>query len=153
MKFNTEEERNCFEVLNGTCWFKSYLLNHMEGKKIIYTVGHSTRTIEDFVLMLNSFQIEVLADIRSFPGSKRYPHFNKENLEASLVENNIEYKHFKELGGRRKANPDSKNIAWRSEGFRGYADYMGTKEFEIAINELQKSALEKNTAYLCAEAV
>jgi uncharacterized protein (DUF488 family) len=125
----------------------------MKEKKTIYTIGHSTRSLDDFIAMLKSFNVEVLADIRSFPGSRRYPHFNKENLEASLKENNVEYIHLKELGGRRKANPNSKNIAWKSEAFRGYADYMETKEFETAVNELQKIAEEKVTAYMCAEAV
>ncbi|MBS1493067.1 MAG: DUF488 domain-containing protein [Bacteroidetes bacterium] len=122
-------------------------------EKRIYTIGHSTHSIDEFILMLKSFDVEILADIRSFPGSRRYPHFNKENLELSLTKNNIEYVHFKELGGRRKANPDSKNIAWRSETFRGYADYMETKEFKSAIDALQKIAEKKVTTYMCAEAV
>jgi uncharacterized protein (DUF488 family) len=136
----------------GTHALKTQLLKIMKAGTI-YSIGHSTHSLVDFIEMLNSFEIEVLADIRSYPGSRRLPHFNKENLQASLAENNIEYIHLKELGGRRKANPNSKNTAWKSEAFRGYADYMETKEFDIAITVLQKLAAEKRTVYMCAEAL
>ncbi len=122
-------------------------------EKIIRTIGHSTRTPEEFVEILQSFSIKVLVDIRSYPGSNRYPHFNKENLEASLPENNIEYIHLKSLGGRRQPKPDSKNIAWKNAGFRGYADYMETNEFIIAIHQLEDIAIKQTTAYMCSEAV
>jgi uncharacterized protein (DUF488 family) len=103
--------------------------------------------------MLKSFNIELLADIRSFPGSRKFPHFNKENLPASLAEKNIEYIHLKNLGGRRKVNPDSCNTGWRVAAFRGYADYMETENFKKAIEELEKIASQKRVAYMCAEAV
>ncbi|RNI33857.1 DUF488 domain-containing protein [Hanamia caeni] len=122
-------------------------------QKIIYTIGHSTHTLEEFIAMLKSFNIELLADIRSFPGSRKFPHFNKENLPASLAENNIEYIHLKNLGGRRKVNPESCNTGWRVAAFRGYADYMETENFEKAIKELEQIASEKRVAYMCAEAV
>ena len=122
-------------------------------EKIIYTIGHSTHTLEEFVAMLKSFNIELLADIRSFPGSRKFPHFNKENLPPSLAENNIEYIHLRNLGGRRKVNPDSCNTGWRVAAFRGYADYMETENFEKAIKELEQIASEKRVAYMCAEAV
>jgi len=122
-------------------------------EKIIYTIGHSTHTLEEFVAMLKSFNIELLADIRSFPGSKKFPHFNKENLPASLAENNIEYIHLRNLGGRRKVNPESCNTGWRVAAFRGYADYMETENFEKAIKELEQIASAKRVAYMCAEAV
>jgi len=122
-------------------------------EKIIYTIGHSTHTLEEFVAMLKSFNIELLADIRSFPGSRKFPHFNKENLPPSLAENNIEYIHLKNLGGRRKVNPESCNTGWRVAAFRGYADYMETENFEKAIKELEQIASEKRVAYMCAEAV
>ena len=122
-------------------------------EKIIYTIGHSTHTLEEFVAMLKSFNIELLADIRSFPGSRKFPHFNKENLPASLAENNIEYIHLKNLGGRRKVNPDSCNTGWRVAAFRGYADYMETESFKKAIQELEQIASQKRVAYMCAEAV
>ena len=103
--------------------------------------------------MLHSFKIELVADIRSYPGSRRYPQFNKESLAISLPENNLQYIHIKELGGRRKVNPDSKNTAWRHPAFRGYADYMETPEFQQGIEELEALALKQRTAYMCSEAV
>lgn len=121
--------------------------------KIIYTIGHSTHTLQDFIAMLKSFQIELVADIRSYPGSRKFPHFNKETLPASLAENNIEYIHLRELGGRRKVKPDSCNMGWRVAAFRGYADYMETDNFKTAIKELEKIASGKRVAYMCAEAV
>jgi uncharacterized protein (DUF488 family) len=122
-------------------------------EKLIYTIGHSTHTVEEFMAMLKSFNIELLADIRSFPGSRKFPHFNRENLPASLAENNIEYIHLKNLGGRRKVNTDSCNTGWRVAAFRGYADYMETESFNIAIEQLEKIASQKRVAYMCAEAV
>src|SRR5437016_8510523 len=95
----------------------------------IWTIGHSTLSIDDFVDRLKAFEIKVLADVRSFPGSRRYPHFNKEHLAQSLASAGIEYLHFRELGGCRRARPDSLNLAWRNESFRGYADYMETDDF------------------------
>src|SRR4029077_17576294 len=92
----------------------------------VWTVGHSTLSIEDFLNRLRGFRIELLADVRSFPGSRRYPHFNKEPLAISLEAAGVGYAHLRELGGRRQARPDSPNIAWRNESFRGYADYMET---------------------------
>lgn len=94
----------------------------------------------------------MIADVRALPGSKRYPQFNKENLAASLSAHDIAYEHFPELGGRRKPNPNSKNIAWRNASFRGYADYMETKEFRKGINCLVDLATEVGpTAIMCAE--
>lgn len=121
--------------------------------KTIWTIGHSTRSLDDLVEMLHSFQIEMLVDIRSFPGSRRYPHFNKEALEISLPQNNIQYIHLKMLGGRRKVNPNSKNTTWRHIAFRGYADYMETDDFKKGIEELEAIAEKKCTAYMCSEAV
>ena len=125
----------------------------MSAQKSIYTIGHSTRTLEHFIAMLQSFSIEMLVDIRSYPGSKRYPHFNKENLEISLPEKNINYIHLKSLGGRRATKPDSKNTGWRHPAFRGYADYMETDEFKKGIEELEQIAIKQKTAYMCSEAV
>jgi uncharacterized protein (DUF488 family) len=122
-------------------------------QKIIWTIGHSTRTIDEFITMLRSFQIELLVDIRSFPGSRRYPHFNKEALAVSLPNDHIEYNHLVKLGGRRKALPNSHNVGWRLAAFRGYADYMETKEFNDAIQELEILGTQKRTAYMCSEAV
>jgi len=121
--------------------------------KIIWTIGHSTRSSEEFVAMLHSFKIELVADIRSYPGSRKFPQFNKEALEISLPQHNIEYIHLKSLGGRRKVNPDSKNTAWRHLAFRGYADYMETSAFKEGVKELEVVALKQRTAYMCSEAV
>jgi uncharacterized protein (DUF488 family) len=122
-------------------------------EKEVWTIGHSTRTLEHFITMLQSFNIETLVDIRSFPGSKRYPHFNKENLEQSIPANNIQYLHLKSLGGRRPVQKDSKNTAWKHPAFRGYADYMETDEFKAGIQQLETTAIKQRTAYMCSEAV
>ena len=119
----------------------------------IWTIGHSTRTLEEFVAMLDSFQISLLVDIRSLPGSRAFPHYNKESLELSLPISGIQYLHMKELGGRRKVKPDSKNTAWRLPAFRGYADYMETDSFQKAIAELEALAMKQQTAYMCSEAL
>ena len=124
-----------------------------EQKNMVWTIGHSTRTIDEFVGMLKSFDIQILADIRSFPGSKRYPHFNKDALKAELDRNHIEYIHFKDLGGRRQTRPDSVNTGWRHAAFKGYADYMETGVFKHAIRQLGQVALKKRLVYMCSEAV
>lgn len=121
--------------------------------KTIWTIGHSTRPFEEFVAMLYSFKIEMVADVRSFPGSRKFPQYNKETLEITLPENNIEYVHLRDLGGRRKVNKDSKNTAWRVLAFRGYADYMETAEFKKGIARLEELAVTKRIAYMCSEAV
>jgi uncharacterized protein (DUF488 family) len=121
--------------------------------KEVWTIGHSTRTLEHFVEMLHSFEIKTLIDIRSFPGSKKVPQFNKENLEMSIPQNNIDYVHLRSLGGRRPVKKDSKNTAWRHPAFRGYADYMETEEFKNGIHELETIAAKQRTAYMCSEAV
>ncbi len=119
----------------------------------LWTIGHSTRSIDEFIDALKSFEIQTLADVRSFPGSRRYPQFNKENLRTSLAEAGIEYIHLPELGGRRRAKPDSLNMAWQSKTFRGYADYMETEEFQKGIARLLEIARERRMAIMCAEAV
>ena len=121
--------------------------------KIIWTIGHSIHTLERFITMLDSFKIRLVADIRSYPGSGRYPHFNKEALQNSLAENDIDYVHLKELGGRRAVKQNSKNTVWRNIAFRGYADYMETDAFKQGVNTLEEIALMQRTAYMCSEAV
>jgi uncharacterized protein (DUF488 family) len=125
----------------------------MEDRKTIWTIGHSTRSIEDFIEMLQAFKIELLVDIRSFPGSRRFPQFNKENLADSLLTNKIEYVHILRLGGRRTPKKDSKNTGWKHESFRGYADYMETEYFKKGIEELIEIAEKRKTAIMCSEAV
>ena len=120
----------------------------------IWTIGHSTRSIDDFVSLLKANGIKLVADVRSLPGSKRYPQFNKETLADSLGKVGICYEHFLELGGRRKAKPESKNTAWRNASFRGYADYMDTEEFDKGVKRLLDLAADAGpTAIMCAEAV
>jgi uncharacterized protein (DUF488 family) len=131
--------------------FFTSILN-MEKSKI-YTIGHSTRTFEEFLLMLKSFGIKMLVDIRHYPGSRLFSHFNKDYLESELGKNGIRYLHLPDLGGRRKPKPDSINTAWRVAAFRGYADHMETKTFAQAIKELQKAAKKNPTAYMCSEAL
>lgn len=121
--------------------------------KVVWTIGHSTHSLEHFLEMLKSFKIEMVADIRSYPGSRKFPHFNKENLETSLPEAGIEYLHMKTLGGRRKVLKNSLNTAWRKDSFRGYADYMETLEFADAIKELADLCLSKRTVYMCSESL
>jgi len=122
-------------------------------QQTIWTIGHSTRSEEEFITILHSFEIEVLADVRRYPGSKKYPQFNVEALQHSLTEAGITYMPFLELGGRRKPKPDSKNTVWKSESFRGYADYSETTEFKEALARLKEIAREKRVAYMCSEAV
>lgn len=122
-------------------------------RKTIWTIGHSTRIIDEFTKILTSFDIKIIADIRGLPGSNRYPHFNKGTLEVTLSEMNIEYLHLKNLGGRRKTRKDSKNLGWRNESFRGYADYMETDDFIKAVNKLEEIAVGNRVALMCAEAL
>jgi len=117
----------------------------------LFSIGHSTRDLSDFLALLFENHIERLADIRRYPGSRRYPHFSREALSLSLPAEGIEYIHMPELGGRRKPLPDSRNMAWRNEQFRAYADHMASPEFHAAIDALAGSPLR--TAYMCAEAV
>ena len=102
----------------------------------IWTIGHSTRTIDEFISLLKENEIKLLADVRAWPGSKRYPHFNKDALAESLNAHGIRYEHFPELGGKRKSKPDSRNTAWRNASFRGYADYMETEQFQKGVERL-----------------
>jgi len=124
-----------------------------QGTYTIYTIGHSTHSLAKFLDMLQSFGIKILADIRSLPGSRKFPQFDKENLKISLEETGIQYIHLADLGGRRKVKKDSKNTRWNNTSFRAYADYMETEEFESAIKKLENMALKQPTAYMCSEAV
>ena len=119
----------------------------------IWTIGHSTRPIEEFIALLRSAKLDVLIDVRSFPGSRRYPQFNKENLREAVPAAGVDYLHMPELGGRRKTRPDSHNLAWRNESFRGYADYMETATFREGIERLLQIAQERRVAIMCSEAV
>ena len=119
----------------------------------IWTIGHSTRSGEEFSEILLSHEIKVLVDVRSFPGSRRYPQFNRETLAASLARFGIEYKHEPRLGGRRKPRADSHNTAWKNASFRAYADHMESEEFRRGVEELLEVAADTRTTVMCAEAV
>jgi uncharacterized protein (DUF488 family) len=121
---------------------------------ILYTIGHSTRSLQEFVEVLQAHSVQSLVDIRSFPMSKRMPHFNREALETSLPHDGIAYLWMKELGGRRKKiRDDSPNIGLRNLSFRNYADYMLTPDYESAVAALLRMAEQSRTAYMCAERV
>ena len=119
----------------------------------VYTIGHSTHELDEFVHILQAYGVNFLVDIRTVPRSRRVPQFNKESLPLILKEHGIEYRHLSALGGLRNALPDSTNKAWRNMSFRGYADYMQTKEFEEGLHQLMELASEHVVAIMCAEAV
>jgi uncharacterized protein (DUF488 family) len=119
----------------------------------IYTIGHSTRPLEEFIAMLESFRIELVCDIRTIPKSRRNPQFAGDALRDALARHRIDYAHLKALGGLRHPHKDSPNRAWRNDSFRGYADYMQTAEFAKAVAALIEQAARKRTAIMCAEAV
>ena len=119
----------------------------------IWTIGHSRRSAEEFLELLQAYDIEALADVRRFAVSRRFPHFSQFELFKFLKKANIEYHHFAELGGRRRPNLESSNTAWRNESFRGYADYMDTSPFQKGIEHLMGLADQKRTAVMCAEAI
>ncbi len=119
----------------------------------IWTVGHSTRTWEAFLSLLQEGRIRLLADVRHFPTSARVPWTNRDALAAGLEAAGIGYAHLEGLGGYRKPRPDSRNLGWRNSGFRGYADHMESDEFSVALDRLLASAREQWTAIMCAEAV
>lgn len=121
---------------------------------VVFTVGHSTRTIEEFVAMLQAQGVQCVVDTRTVPRSRHNPQFAQEALAASLQAAGLRYVWMgKELGGFRKPAPDSVNVAWRNENFRGYADYMQTAAFADAIEKLIGLAREEHVAVMCAEAV
>ncbi|HEU5304844.1 MAG TPA: DUF488 domain-containing protein, partial [Gemmatimonadales bacterium] len=119
----------------------------------IWTVGHSTLPLGQFLELLADHEIEAIADVRRYPGSRRWPHFSRESLAESLAARGIAYEWFPDLGGRREPLPDSPNTAWRSPAFRGYADYMETEPFAQALDRLAGLAGALRTAVMCAEAV
>src|SRR5436853_7815876 len=126
----------------------------MRESMTIYTMGHSTRSFEQLVAILRSFDIRAVADVRLIPRSRRHPHFNDEFLAEQLPRHAIAYLPFKSLGGRRRPRKDSPNTGWHNESFRGYADFMQTEAFARALNELMEAARERpTTTTMCAEAV
>jgi uncharacterized protein (DUF488 family) len=120
----------------------------------IFTIGHSTRTFEEFIAIVNAHGVKAVADVRLIPKSRRYPHFNDESLARELPKAGIEYHPFKSLGGRRRPDKHSSlNLAWRNDSFRGYADFLQTPAFAEALDELMTLARRIPTTTMCAEAV
>jgi uncharacterized protein (DUF488 family) len=120
----------------------------------IYAIGHSTHPIEEFISLLKSHGILIVADVRTVPRSRHVPQFNQESLKAALKAEGLNYRHFKQLGGLRKPRRDSTNLGWKNSSFRGFADYMETDEFESGIAEMIKLAESDGpVAIMCAEAL
>ncbi|MHB8660761.1 MAG: DUF488 domain-containing protein [Minisyncoccota bacterium] len=122
-------------------------------KPVIFTIGHSTHPIEEFVGLLKMYGVKEVADVRSIPMSGHNPQFNTDPLKESLQQAHIKYKHLKKLGGLRHSKKDSINLGWHNVSFRGFADYMASPEFEEGLEALIKIAGLRNTAIMCAEAV
>ena len=121
---------------------------------VVYTVGHGARSAAEFTTLLQGAGVEVLVDVRRFPGTRRHPHFGREALAATLEEAGIAYRlRGDHLGGRRAASPDSPHVGWREEPFRGFADHMGSPEFRDALEALVTDAAEAPLAVMCAETV
>jgi uncharacterized protein (DUF488 family) len=120
---------------------------------VAYTIGHSTRSSDELLALLHEAGICHVADVRAFPSSRRYPQFNRDALARWLEEAGIRYTHLPQLGGRRDPAPDSPNGAWRERAFQGYADHMGSGEFQEGLAELEAAARQVPTAIMCAEAV
>ena len=123
------------------------------GNNKIYSIGHSTRSIVEFIDILKFFNIQLLVDIRRYPGSKKYPVYNKDTLAAHLSDNGIKYIHLEQLGGRRKVQVESRNDVWKNKSFQGYADYMLTSSFDDAVHILEDLARNQITVFMCSEAV
>jgi uncharacterized protein (DUF488 family) len=121
--------------------------------KTIYSIGHSTRASDEFLSILKAFGIELIADIRTVPRSRRNPQYDQQSLKGFLEEHNLGYVHLAALGGLRRPKKDSPNMGWVNESFRGYADYMQTPEFDKAVQDLVARAAGIQTVIMCAEAV
>ena len=121
--------------------------------EVVWTIGHSIRPLEGFLDLLAENSIEAVADVRRYPGSRRWPHFAQESLAMALEKHGLVYLWFPELGGRRTPRSDSPNTAWRNASFRGYADYMATEAFAEGLDRLVNLAFGLRTAVMCAEAL
>lgn len=119
----------------------------------IFTIGHSTRSVDEFADLLRPHGVHLLVDVRTIPKSRTNPQFNRDSFPAALQEHDIEYRHIKELGGLRRTRSDSPNTGWRNDSFRGYADYMATEEFRQGLDQLIELANDRTVAIMCAEAV
>jgi uncharacterized protein (DUF488 family) len=119
----------------------------------LFTVGHSNRSLEDLIALLRGHGVDVVADVRTAPGSRRLPHFSRPALAALLPPRGLDYVHLPELGGFRRPAPDSRNDGWQNRSFRGYADYMSTAAWRTGLERLIALAVDRNLAAMCAEAV
>jgi uncharacterized protein (DUF488 family) len=124
-----------------------------ESQLTVFTIGHSTRTLDEFIGLLKTYGITLLVDVRTVPRSRHNPQFNKETLPVSLKPKGLKYIHVPEIGGLRRPKHDSINLAWKNMGFRGYADYMQTKEFIENLLRIVALARENCLALMCAEAL
>ena len=122
-------------------------------KPSLFTIGHSTRSLTDFMQLLDAYDVKQIVDVRSIPKSRHNPQFNGEDLKQSLKQKGIRYKHIGKLGGLRHSQKGSLNLGWRNPSFRGFADYMSTPEFSAGLDELMRIASLRETAVMCAEAV
>jgi uncharacterized protein (DUF488 family) len=120
---------------------------------VIWTIGHSVRSIEEFLDLLGRHEIEAVADVRSFPGSRRFPQYGQEPLRTTLATHKLDYHWLPDLGGRRRALPNSPNLGWRNASFRGYADHMSTPQFAQGLQDLLAMAAKARTALMCSEAL
>ena len=131
----------------------SNLIADTECLPIVLTIGHSTRTLAEFIHLLQAHGVSRVVDVRTVPRSRHNPQFNKTSLPRALKKAVLGYVHMPGLGGLRHAKRDSINMGWRNASFRGYADYMQTPEFELSLNELIRLANQEQIALMCAEAV
>jgi uncharacterized protein (DUF488 family) len=120
---------------------------------LIYTVGHSNKSLDDFIALLKAHSVSRILDVRRYPASRKWPHFNAAALAASLPAAGVDYVGLPHLGGRRRPRPDSPHRAWREEAFRGFADFMDTPEFAAGLAEVERLAAERPSALMCAEAL
>ena len=123
----------------------------MSNSPALYTVGHSNVDLETFLARLHAARIERLVDVRRYPGSRKWPHFNRDSLASALPARGIAYRHVEALGGRRSVQPGSVNTAWKNPSFQGYADHMATPEFRSALADLLEGARRERTAVMCSE--
>jgi len=125
--------------------------SNISGNRVIFTIGHGTRTLEAFIRVLRSFDVNLVADVRTIPRSRHNPQYNMDTLPGSLAESGIDYFHASALGGLRKVRRDSPNTGWRNASFRGFADYMQTPQFEAGLSDLLARTGDWRTVLMCAE--
>ncbi len=121
--------------------------------RTVWTIGHSTHTLDELLALLAAYRIEAVADVRRFPGSRRHPQFAREALAQSLPAHGLDYEWLPRLGGRRRPRPDSPNTGWRNASFRGYADHLASPEFGQGLEQLLALAARKRTTLMCSEAL